>query len=85
MLVKELLCVTGCGAARTGWNTPCLPLPSDSPAKVECPQGWLSHRDKCFHVSQASNTWKGGLVDCGGKGAILLLIQDQEELVSCSI
>ncbi|XP_052030935.1 killer cell lectin-like receptor subfamily B member 1A isoform X7 [Apodemus sylvaticus] len=53
---------------------------TDSPAKVECPQDWLSHRDKCFHVSQDTNTWKGGLADCDGKGATLLLIQDQEEL-----
>ncbi|XP_029334550.1 killer cell lectin-like receptor subfamily B member 1A isoform X2 [Mus caroli] len=50
------------------------------PAKLECPQDWLSHRDKCFHVSQVSNTWKESLADCGKKGATLLLIQDQEEL-----
>ncbi|XP_021046316.1 killer cell lectin-like receptor subfamily B member 1B allele B isoform X3 [Mus pahari] len=50
------------------------------PAKLECPQDWLSHRDKCFHVSHVSNTWKEGLADCDGKGATLLLIQDQEEL-----
>ncbi|GAB1291339.1 Killer cell lectin-like receptor subfamily B member 1B allele B [Apodemus speciosus] len=52
--------------------------PTDSSAK--CPQDWLSHRDKCFHVSRASNTWEEGLADCDGKGATLLLIQDQEEL-----
>nr|AAH55379.1 Killer cell lectin-like receptor subfamily B member 1B [Mus musculus] len=49
-------------------------------AKLECPQDWLSHRDKCFHVSQVSNTWKECRIDCDKKGATLLLIQDQEEL-----
>ncbi|NP_001153374.1 killer cell lectin-like receptor subfamily B member 1A isoform 2 [Mus musculus] len=53
---------------------------TDCSAKLECPQDWLSHRDKCFHVSQVSNTWEEGLVDCDGKGATLMLIQDQEEL-----
>nr|NP_001129159.1 killer cell lectin-like receptor subfamily B member 1A [Rattus norvegicus]ACI03058.1 immunoreceptor NKR-P1A [Rattus norvegicus] len=53
---------------------------TDSPAKLKCPKDWLSHRDKCFHVSQASNTWKESLADCDGKGATLLLIQSQEEL-----
>nr|NP_032553.2 killer cell lectin-like receptor subfamily B member 1C isoform 2 [Mus musculus] len=47
---------------------------------LECPQDWLLHRDKCFHVSQVSNTWEEGQADCGRKGATLLLIQDQEEL-----
>ncbi|EDM01768.1 rCG30087 [Rattus norvegicus] len=51
-----------------------------SPAKLKCPKDWLSHRDKCFHVSQTSITWKESLADCGGKGATLLLVQDQEEL-----
>lgn len=53
---------------------------TDSPAKLQCPKDWLSHRDKCFHVSQAPSTWNKGLTDCGGKGATLMLIQDQEEL-----
>nr|CAA45971.1 natural killer cell receptor-P1 [Mus musculus] len=53
---------------------------TDCSAKLECPQDWLSHRDKCFHVSHVSNTWEEGLVDCDGKGATLMLIQDQEEL-----
>ncbi|EDK99912.1 mCG132539, partial [Mus musculus] len=52
----------------------------DCPAELECPQNWLSHRDKCFCVSQVSNTWKEGQADCDRKGATLLLIQDQEEL-----
>ena len=68
-----------------GRNTPCLPLTSDCSVNLECPQDWLSHRDKCFHASQVSNTWEEGQADCGRKGATLLLIQDQEELVSCSI
>nr|AQY17483.1 NKR-P1C isoform 4 [Mus musculus] len=53
---------------------------TDSPAKQECPQHWLSHRDKCFHISQVSNTWEEGQADSGRKEATLLLIQDQEEL-----
>lgn len=53
---------------------------TDSPAKLKCPKDWLSHRDKCFHVSQAPSNWNKGLTDCGGKGATLLLVQDQEEL-----
>ncbi|XP_028610374.1 killer cell lectin-like receptor subfamily B member 1A isoform X3 [Grammomys surdaster] len=55
---------------------------TDSPAKLECPKDWLSHRDKCFHLSQVSKHWKESLADCDGKGATLLLIQDQEELRS---
>nr|ABB72028.1 NKR-P1E [Mus musculus]AFI61953.1 Nkrp1e variant [Mus musculus]AFK08675.1 Nkrp1 variant [Mus musculus] len=54
----------------------------DCPAELECPQDWLSHRDKCFCVSQVSNTWKEGQADCDRKGATLLLIQDQEELIT---
>ncbi|XP_029334431.1 killer cell lectin-like receptor subfamily B member 1B allele B isoform X4 [Mus caroli] len=53
---------------------------TDCSAKLECPQDWLSHRDKCFHASQVSNTWKESLADCNRKGATLQLIQDQEEL-----
>nr|NP_001035279.1 killer cell lectin-like receptor subfamily B member 1B allele B [Rattus norvegicus]Q5NKN4.1 RecName: Full=Killer cell lectin-like receptor subfamily B member 1B allele B; AltName: Full=CD161 antigen-like family member B; AltName: Full=Immunoreceptor NKR-P1C; AltName: Full=Natural killer cell surface protein NKR-P1B allele WAG/PVG/BS; AltName: Full=Natural killer lymphocyte receptor P1B; AltName: CD_antigen=CD161b [Rattus norvegicus]AAQ08908.1 NK lymphocyte receptor NKR-P1B [Rattus norvegicus] len=53
---------------------------TDSPTKLKCPKDWHSHQDKCFHVSQAPNTWNKSLADCGGKGATLLLIQDQEEL-----
>lgn len=53
---------------------------TDSPAKLQCPKDWLSHRDKCFHVSQTSNSWNKGLADCDEKGATLLLVQDQEEL-----
>ncbi|XP_032763262.1 killer cell lectin-like receptor subfamily B member 1A isoform X2 [Rattus rattus] len=52
----------------------------NSCAKLQCPKDWLSRQDKCFHVSQTSNSWKGSLADCGGKGATLLLVQDQEEL-----
>ncbi|XP_034367757.2 killer cell lectin-like receptor subfamily B member 1A [Arvicanthis niloticus] len=55
---------------------------TDSPAKLMCPKDWYSHRDKCFHVSQASKRWKQSLADCDEKGATLLLIQDQEELRS---
>ncbi|XP_031239929.1 killer cell lectin-like receptor subfamily B member 1B allele C, partial [Mastomys coucha] len=36
----------------------------DYPAKVECPQDWHSHRDKCFYVSQVSHTWKQSQADC---------------------
>ncbi|XP_021021020.1 killer cell lectin-like receptor subfamily B member 1B allele B isoform X2 [Mus caroli] len=53
---------------------------TNTTAKLECPQDWLSHRDKCFHASQVSNTWKESLADCNRKGATLQLIQDQEEL-----
>ncbi|XP_021046510.1 killer cell lectin-like receptor subfamily B member 1C [Mus pahari] len=62
------------------FNQENLSKTTDSPAKLECPQDWLSPRDKCFHVSQVSSTWKEGLADCDGKGATLLLIQDQEQL-----
>nr|AAB01986.1 NKR-P1B [Rattus norvegicus] len=53
---------------------------TEVPAKLKCPKDWHSLQDKCFHVSQTSITWKGSLADCGGKGATLLLVQDQEEL-----
>ncbi|XP_021046924.1 killer cell lectin-like receptor subfamily B member 1A [Mus pahari] len=43
---------------------------------------WLSHQNKCFHVSQVSNTRKEGQADCDRKGATLLLIQDQEDLIT---
>ncbi|XP_028610290.1 killer cell lectin-like receptor subfamily B member 1B allele C [Grammomys surdaster] len=55
---------------------------TDCSAKLECPKDWLSHRDKCFHLSQVSKHWKESLADCDGKGATLLFIQDQEELRS---
>ncbi|KAL1791017.1 pregnancy zone protein-like, partial [Sigmodon hispidus] len=53
---------------------------TDSPAEVECPKGWLPHRDKCIHFSQDSNIWMAGLADCATKGATLLLVQDKEDL-----
>ncbi|XP_034367838.1 killer cell lectin-like receptor subfamily B member 1 [Arvicanthis niloticus] len=61
---------------KDGMNT------TDSPAKLKCPKDWLSHRDKCFHVSQVSKRWNESQADCDEKGATLLLIQDQEELRS---
>ena len=50
-----------------------------------CPNDWLPHRNKCIQFSQESSVWKEGLSDCARKGATLLLIQYQEELVSCAI
>ncbi|XP_055455474.1 killer cell lectin-like receptor subfamily B member 1A [Psammomys obesus] len=53
---------------------------TESPAKSMCPKDWIPYRHKCIHFSQVPNTWKEGLDDCNQKGAILLLVQDQEEL-----
>ena len=70
---------------RQGRNLPCLLLTSESPIQLKCPNDWLPHREKCLQFSRENGVWKEGLSNCTRKGATLLLIQDQEELVSCSI
>lgn len=36
-------------------------------------------------MSQTSGPWAEGLADCSVKEATLLLIEDEEELVNCSV
>ncbi|XP_075838735.1 killer cell lectin-like receptor subfamily B member 1B allele C [Microtus pennsylvanicus] len=53
---------------------------TESPVQLTCPKDWLPHREICIQFSQEDGVWKEGLSDCAGKGATLLLIQDEEEL-----
>ena len=47
-----------------------------------CLKDWQPYRDKCIFISQISRPWSEGLADCSVRGATLLLIEDQEELVN---
>ncbi|XP_049977985.1 killer cell lectin-like receptor subfamily B member 1A [Alexandromys fortis] len=53
---------------------------TETPVQLTCPNDWMPHRNKCLQFSQETSVWKDSLSDCTRKGAILLLIQDQEEL-----
>ncbi|XP_074873480.1 killer cell lectin-like receptor subfamily B member 1B allele C [Carettochelys insculpta] len=45
-----------------------------------CPLNWLLHRDKCYWVSTAKNSWNKSRDDCSRKGSRLWVIRDQEEM-----
>lgn len=50
-----------------------------------CPRDWHPYQDKCLHLSQTSGPWSEGLTYCSVKEATLLLIENEEELVNCSV
>lgn len=52
---------------------------------LTCLRHWHPYRGKCLFMSQTSGPWAEGLADCSVKEATLLLIEDEEELVNCSI
>ncbi|XP_013210953.1 killer cell lectin-like receptor subfamily B member 1B allele C [Microtus ochrogaster] len=54
---------------------------TESSVQLTCSNDWRPHREKCIQFSQENGVWKEGLSNCTRKGATLLLIQDQEELI----
>ncbi|XP_017177047.1 killer cell lectin-like receptor subfamily B member 1F isoform X1 [Mus musculus] len=49
-------------------------------AILECPRYWHPHWNKCLFVSQISRPWAEGRDACSMEDAILLLIENKEEL-----
>ncbi|XP_037369156.1 killer cell lectin-like receptor subfamily B member 1 [Talpa occidentalis] len=54
---------------------------TERPSLLKCPTDWILLREKCLvFISSSTQNWTNSLADCLTKEAILLLIQDQEEL-----
>ncbi|XP_034613501.1 killer cell lectin-like receptor subfamily B member 1B allele B isoform X1 [Trachemys scripta elegans] len=47
-----------------------------------CPRDWLLHGDKCYWLSNKADTWSKSHDDCSRKGSQMLVIQDQEQMVT---
>ncbi|XP_065271152.1 killer cell lectin-like receptor subfamily F member 1 [Emys orbicularis] len=45
-----------------------------------CPREWLLHGDKCYWLSNKTDTWNKSRDDCSRKGSQMLVIQDQEQM-----
>ncbi|CAM5159162.1 unnamed protein product [Eretmochelys imbricata] len=45
-----------------------------------CPREWVLHRDKCYWLSNETETWNKSCDDCSRKGSQILVIQDQEQM-----
>ncbi|XP_048674783.1 killer cell lectin-like receptor subfamily F member 1 isoform X1 [Caretta caretta] len=45
-----------------------------------CPREWVLHRDKCYWLSNETETWNKSCDDCSRKGSQMLVIQDQEQM-----
>ncbi|EMP41287.1 Killer cell lectin-like receptor subfamily B member 1C [Chelonia mydas] len=58
-----------------------LPLWEGSGCKL-CPQNWLLHKDKCYWVSKEKHPWNKSRDDCSRRSSRLLVIRDQDEMVT---
>ncbi|XP_044838884.1 killer cell lectin-like receptor subfamily B member 1B allele B [Mauremys mutica] len=55
--------------------------PAEGSSCKLCPKDWLLHGDKCYWVSKAIKDWEQSREDCLMKRALLLVINDWEEMV----
>lgn len=55
---------------------------TERPSPVKCPMHWHPLQEKCLFFSPAIKTWHNSLADCSTQESSLLLIQDQEELIT---
>uniref|UniRef100_R7VSW2 Killer cell lectin-like receptor subfamily B member 1C n=1 Tax=Columba livia TaxID=8932 RepID=R7VSW2_COLLI len=46
-----------------------------------CPSGWTLHGTKCYWAADETSSWSESQEDCVKRGAELLLLGDQDELV----
>ncbi|KAM7145736.1 killer cell lectin-like receptor subfamily B member 1B allele B isoform 1-T1 [Macrochelys suwanniensis] len=44
-----------------------------------CPRDWVLHGDKCYWLSNKTDTWSKSRDDCSRKGSQLLVLQDREQ------
>ncbi|KAG6923016.1 killer cell lectin-like receptor subfamily F member 1, partial [Chelydra serpentina] len=45
-----------------------------------CPGDWVLHGDKCYWLSNKTDTWSKSHDDCSRKGSQLLVLQDREQM-----
>ncbi|KAL5011335.1 hypothetical protein ScPMuIL_009886 [Solemya velum] len=51
-----------------------------APGYMVCPMGWESYGDSCYYPQMSTQVWKQAVLECRGKGADLLYIQNLSEL-----
>ncbi|XP_065279872.1 C-type lectin domain family 1 member A-like [Emys orbicularis] len=45
-----------------------------------CPEGWIQHREKCYHFTYERSSWQESKVYCSSHHSRLLRIENKEEL-----
>ncbi|KAG8505812.1 NKG2-A/NKG2-B type II integral membrane protein [Galemys pyrenaicus] len=46
-----------------------------------CPEGWVTHSNSCYYLSDEGKTWSESMMACAAKKSHLLYIRNQEEMV----